>query len=118
MFKFGPNVNYFLYTKFADFRCGINKLCLKLQEADYEIDLYNRNVYIFICKKKDKIKLLFWDRDGFWLFHHQLIESKYKRIKSQNSIETITAKQLGWLLDGLDLNPKSYHAEISPKKII
>lgn len=118
MFKFDTGLNYFLYTKYADFRCGINSLCLKIKADNPKEDLLAKNVYIFICKRKDKIKILARGGDGFWLLTHQLEKSKFKWIKSQNSLVSISEKQLGWLLDGLEINPKNAHKEITKLRII
>ena len=69
-------------------------------------------------KWKDRIKILYWGGDGFWLLTHRLEGSKYKWIKENNKLQEITKKQLEWLLDGLEINPKGYHYEVKNKEII
>ena len=59
--------------------------------------------------------MLYWGGDGFWLVLHRLEESKFRWIKKENSLVTITKKQLERLLDDLEMNPKTLHKEIKNK---
>jgi transposase len=63
----------------------------------------NGSIYIFYNKKQDKIKLLYWDRNGFVLFYKRLEKEKFK-IPKLVCAKTITYEQLRWLLDGLDID--------------
>lgn len=39
-------------------------------------------------------------------------------MKDENNLKSITVKQLEWLLDGLEMNPKNYHKEVKKRSII
>ena len=64
----------------------------------------SENLYIFFNKAKDKIKILYWDRNGFILHYKKLEKGKFKIVNLDADIIEITEKQLTWLLAGLDFN--------------
>ena len=117
MYKQKEEPNFYIITGFIDFRCGIDSLCCLLKGIT-NINPISNSAFIFMNKTKDKLKILYWGGDGFWLLSHRLEESKYIRIKDENHIMTITKKQLEWLLDGLEINPKGYHNEVKNKEIL
>ena len=109
---------FYIVTVYIDFQCGIDSLCLKLKTINSEFNIMDNVAVIFMCRSKDKIKILYWGGDGFWLIYHRLEESKYLWIKEQNNLLEITYKQLEWLLDGLSITPKNYHKEVKKSLII
>ena len=115
MYKQQGEPTIYIIEGFIDFRSGIDSLCYKIKAVDPNIDLTGNNLFIFVCKTKDKIKLLYWGGDGFWLILHRLEESKFKWIKKENSLVTITKKQLERLLEELEMNPKTLHKEVKNK---
>lgn len=106
---------HFMYI---DFRCEIDALCLKLKTINQAFNIMNNVAIVFMCKSKDKIKILYFGGDDFWLIYHHLEESKYIWLKEQNDLIAITYKQLEWLLDGLSIIQKNYHNEVKRTLII
>jgi transposase len=79
--------------------CGIINNSLKQ-------DPLSGDVYIFINRRKDRIKLLVWDRDGFWLFYKRLEKGVFQRplaVDNQTSIQ-LSQDDLLLILQGIDLN--------------
>lgn len=111
MYKFDSETKLYLVTGFTDFRCRIDALTRRLKSLDVK-DVLGNTAYIFMCKTKNKIKILHWGGTGFWLISYRLENSKFKRIKDGNNVKNITKKQLIWLLDGLEIEPKNHHKEI------
>lgn len=62
-------------------------------------------VYIFINKRRNRIKLLVWDNDGFWIFYKRLEKGTFQipAVPSDASYLEITYDQLIWVLQGIDL---------------
>lgn len=118
MYKRETKPTFYIVTGYIDFRCGIDSLCLKLKMINPEFNIMDNVAVVFMCRSKDKIKILYWGGDGFWLIYHRLEESKYLWIKEQNNLLEITYKQLEWLLDGLSITPKNYHKEVKKHLII
>lgn len=111
MYKFDSETKLYLVTGFTDFRCGIDALTRKLKLLEVN-NVPQNTAYIFMCKTKNKIKILHWGGAGFRLLTYRLEDSKFKWIKEKDQVRNITKKQLIWLLDGLEIEPKNYHKEI------
>ena len=62
-------------------------------------------IHIFYNKKYDKLKILYWDKNGFSLLYKRLEKERFKIPKLVSS-RSITYDQLRWLFDGLDIDKK------------
>lgn len=63
-----PDGKIFLATEPVDMRKSINGLAAIVQN-DFDLDLYENAMFVFINRAKDKVKILFWDQDGFILYY-------------------------------------------------
>jgi len=68
-------------------------------------DVFSGALFIFIGRRFDAIKILYWDRNGFAVWY-KVIESQEKfhwpRLM-QEEVVTLTTEQLRWLLEGYDV---------------
>jgi len=101
MLKIRKNIKIYLYQKPIDMRKSINGLTILVNEI-LNLNPRNSSVYIFWNNKSDRLKILFYDRNGFVLYYKILDKKKFKIIKS-NSLQELTPEQLDWLLAGLDI---------------
>ena len=62
----------------------------------------DKSLFVFCNKRRNQIKILYWDRNGFCLWQKRLEKDKYMWLKSDNNSMEISMKELEWLLDGLD----------------
>lgn len=112
----------YLATGYTDFRKQIFSLC-NIIANELGCDTYNEKaVFIFCNKKRDSIKVLCYDINGFILLQKKLLnidKMKFKWPKDQKQVKNITIKQLNWLLEGLEIEHKKsfLEVEISGKKI-
>ena len=60
----------------TDLRKSINGLAIIVQET-FKLDPFIKQLFVFCNRKKDKIKILRWDNDGFWLYYKRLENSKF-----------------------------------------
>ena len=110
MFKVRKNLNIYLSNKPTDMRKSIDGLsCLVLDS--FNQNPHSENLYIFFNKSQDKIKILYWDRNGFTLHYKRLEKGKFK-VKLDKNIAKITENQLNWLLAGLDFNLMNDFSEL------
>ncbi len=58
----------FLAVGPTDLRKSIEGLSILVKEQ-FDLDPFSRNLFVFCNRKKDKIKVLEWDTDGFWLHY-------------------------------------------------
>jgi transposase len=63
-------------------------------------------LYVFWSRRKDRVKILYWDRDGFAVWAKRLEEGTYALpfCESGEVRREITAQELAALLSGIDLN--------------
>lgn len=98
----------------TDFRKQINSLC-DIVQTKFKLDPYNKSAFIFCNKKKNSIRVLCYDKNGFVLAQKRLLETEKMRFqwpKEKKDIEDITKEQLSWLLCGLKIHPEKYFNEV------
>jgi transposase len=63
------------------------------------------HLFLFLNRRRDRIKILLWDQDGFWIFYKRLEEGTFQILTTTNDEEgmEIEYSQLVRLLGGLDL---------------
>lgn len=97
------DMSIYLHRLPVDFRKAINGLTLIVQDA-MELDPYNESLFVFINKSRNRIKLLYWERNGFCLWHKRLEKNKFAwPVKHKTQTVTLTVQELNWLLDGFDI---------------
>lgn len=103
MLHLSPSCRYFYYNGSVDMRKGSYSLSALVQN-DMHLDALTGDVFIFISKRANKIKLLRWDEDGFALYEKRLERGTFERPTSDNDSHiTMTALQLQLILRGVIL---------------
>ena len=92
MINLGPFQRYFLYKENTDMRKSFNGLG-GIVVNEVKKDLYSGDVFIFTNKRRDQIRLLVWDRDGFWVCAKRLEEGTFQI--PENNTDT-SAIELKW----------------------
>lgn len=71
-----------------------------------DLDPLGGHLYVFWSRRKDRVKILYWDRDGFAVWAKRLEEGTYALpfCESGEVRREITAQELAALLSGIDLN--------------
>ena len=110
MFRLDPELKVYLHREAVDFRKNINGLAA-LVEQSLGLDPFARAVYVFRNRRADRIKLLGWDRNGFWLLLKRLEKDRFIW-PSAEAVPTLTAEQLHWLLEGIDIAVVQRHAHV------
>ena len=95
------NKKIYIASKPTDFRMSIDGLASFIQR-EKQAHLHDGSIYVFYNKHKDKIKCLFWDRNGFVLYYKRLDKCKFKIKNMLHSIENISGEELEILLSGFD----------------
>jgi transposase len=103
MLSFSSKQRYFLYGSATDMRKGFAGLSgLVRQHIDHE--LLSGDVFIFINRRRDRIKLLMWDATGFALYYKQLERGTFELpvAKERGSLE-LSWSDLVMLLEGVEI---------------
>jgi transposase len=92
----------------TDMRKSIDGLCAIVQN-ELKMNPFDTSLYLFCGKKRDRIKALLYEKDGFILFYKRLTgQGNYKWPRNQLEVRNLTWREFSWLLDGLEIDqPKA-----------
>ncbi len=110
--------NVYLACGVTDLRKSIDGLAILVQES-FELDPFSKCLFVFCNRTKDKIKILQWDDNGFWLYYKRLEKGIFKWPSASNARTlNVDGRQLRWLLDGLSLEQTKAHKPVNERIII
>lgn len=101
MLSLAESTIIYVADKPVDFRKAIDGLAA-LVVAQFELPATDGSVYVFYNQQCNRVKCLFWDKNGFVLYHKRLERGRFKFSRSYDDRLVITEQQLDWLLAGLD----------------
>lgn len=90
-----------LYSNPVDFRKQIDGLVILIADQ-LALNPTSGQLFLFRNRSSNKIKLLWWDRNGFWLCYKRLEEGRLIFPPILDQVIELTRDQLSWLLSGLD----------------
>jgi len=105
MIHLPASVRVYLCLTACDMRKSFDSLHALVREQ-LELDAFAGHLFVFASRRRDRIKILYWDRDGFALWSKRLEQGTYAVPFEDDSRERrreITAQELGALLSGIDL---------------
>jgi transposase len=97
-----PEIKVYVALGVTDMRKSINGLSL-LVEEHFRLDLFTGSLFAFCNRKRDRVKIIYWDRNGFCLWMKRLEKEAFRWPESEMEVIEISQTALGWLLHGLDL---------------
>ncbi len=108
----------YLHRAPVDFRKSINGLSI-IVEAEMALSPLSGALFVFCNKKRDKLKLLYWDKSGFALWYKRLEQEKFKwPRRASEAVLELTEEQLHWLLSGYDITRMQPHAPIKYQTVL
>jgi transposase len=101
MLKPAPDLRVFLFMQAMDMRCGFDRLAALVQEK-LQRSVLAGGMFVFFSRERRRVKLLWWDRDGYALLYKRL-EAGIFKLERVDGCEEITGVDLEELLRGVDL---------------
>ena len=86
----------------TDMRKSINGLSILVEQA-MDLNPFSGDLFVFCNRLRTIVKILYWDRNGFCLWHKRLEKDRFKWPESIDELIAIDQRQLQWLLSGLDI---------------
>lgn len=107
LLKLRASVRIYLATELVDMRNGIDGL-RALVERTVKAKSFGGHLFVFVGKQKDKVKILYWDGNGFALYLKRLEQGRFHLPAVDASRRHVSrdAKQLSMFLDFIDLIAK------------
>jgi transposase len=100
-----------LYPTPIDFRKQIDGLVMLIADQ-LELNPTSGQLFLFRNRGANKIKMLWWDRNGFWLFYKRLEKGRLKFPQINDVAMSLTSEQFSWLLSGLDFAKQTLLPEV------
>jgi len=103
MFWNNKEAAVYLYTGILDMRVGIDRLSQLIKEQ------CNRSIisggwYVFFSRMRERVRIIYWDRDGYALWTKRLEAGSFKVEKGLNGYEEIAAVDLEEILNGVEFS--------------
>jgi transposase len=105
MIHLPASVRVYLCLTACDMRKSFDGLHALTREY-LDLDAFAGHLIVFASRRRDRVKILYWDRDGFAVWSKRLEEGTYAVPLAESAGERrreITAEELGALLSGIDL---------------
>lgn len=102
MFDPGKAEHVYIAIGYTNMKLGIDGLA-SLVANQFQTNPQVNSLFLFCGRKKDRIKGLYWDNDGFILLYKRLESGRYQWPRTESELKELTAQQFRWLLEGLNI---------------
>ena len=105
--EFASVTQVYLITGYTDLRRGIDGLA-EVVQGKLELDPYNTALFLFCGRRRDRIKGLLWEGDGFLLLYKRLDNGCFRWPRNETEAKLLTEQEIRWLFECLELEqPKA-----------
>jgi transposase len=102
----------------TDMRKSIDGL-VALVSQSFELDPFSHSLFVFCNRQHDRLKILYWDHNGFWLYYRRLERGRFRWPAHRGEpTVSVSQRQLQWLLDGLTLEQRQAHRPVTARVAI
>ncbi len=97
----------YLITGYTDLRRGIDGLA-EVVQGKLKQDPYSQALFLFCGRRRDRIKGLLWEGDGFLLLYKRLNNGAFRWPRNKTEARLLTEQEIRWLMEGLEIEqPKA-----------
>ena len=101
----------------TDMRKSINGL-MALVKDSFSLDPFSEALFVFCNRERNRIKVLEWDGDGFWLYFKRLERGRFRwPAKSDTATMILDTNELSYLIEGAKLEKKLKRKEVFERQI-
>ena len=97
---------------YTDLRRGIDGLA-ELVRQQFRLDPFSNTMFLFCGRKRDRIKALYWEGNGFLLLYKRLEQGVYQWPRSESEARELTPQQYRWLMEGLKVDQPKAHRDVT-----
>lgn len=97
---------------YTDLRKGIDGLA-SLVQRQFRLDPFTNTLFLFCGRRRDRMKGLYWEKDGFILLYKRLEQGVYQGPRNEQEVRQLTPQQYRWLMEGLKIEQPKAHRPLS-----
>lgn len=102
---------------YTDLRRGIDGLA-SLVQSQFQLDPFSNTLYLFCGRRRDRIKALYWERNGFVLLYKRLESGSFQWPRSEAEARELTTQQYRWLMEGLQIDQPKAHKAVTGLSVV
>lgn len=102
---------------YTDLRKSIDGLAAIIKQS-FHLDPFSNSLFLFCGHRRDRIKALFWEGDGFVLLYKRLENGSFQWPRNEVEVKKLTLQQFRWLMEGLNIEQPKAHRRVSGINII
>ena len=102
---------------YTDLRRGIDGLATIVQ-AQFQLDPFTNTLFLFCGRRRDRIKALYWEGDGFVLLYKRLEAGTFQWPRNGAEARELTWQQYRWLMEGLSVEQPKAHRIVKSLSIL
>ena len=102
---------------YTDLRCGIDGLAGIVQQQ-FRLDPFTNTLFLFCGRRRDRIKALYWEGNGFVLLYKRLESGSFQWPRNEAEARELTPQQYRWLMEGLQIDQPKAHKAVSGLSIV
>jgi transposase len=107
----------FVACGYTDMRKSIDGLVATVQQS-FQLDPFSSSLFLFCGRRRDRLKALFWEGDGFVLLYKRLENGIFQWPKNEEQVKQLTPQQFRWLMEGLRVEQPKAHKKVDRLRMI
>lgn len=96
---------------YTDLRRGIDGLA-GIVQRQFSLDPFTNTLFLFCGRRRDRIKALYWEKDGFILLYKRLEQGAYQWPRNESEVRSLSPQQYRWLMEGLRIEQPKAHRPV------
>lgn len=101
----------------TDLRMSIDGLAAMVQQ-NFKLNPFENNLFLFCGNKRDRIKALYWEGDGFVLLYKRLEKGVYRWPRTHEEVRLLSAQEFRWLLEGLAVDQPNAVKPVDASRVL
>lgn len=107
----------YLACGYTDLRQGIDGLANIVQQQ-FRLDPFTNTLFLFCGRRRDRIKALYWEGNGFVLLYKRLENGVFQWPRNETEARELTPQQYRWLMEGLKVDQPKAHKAVTGLSIV
>jgi len=117
MFGWVTDVKVYVVPGVTDMRKAIDGLSVIVEEV-LELDPFSGHLFCFCNRRRDMVKVLYWDRNGFCIWQKRLERERFEWPRDEDDVVELDVRRFMWLLEGFSMDEVGMHGSYRYKSVV